>query len=82
MQTDHPIQVRRLDLVLINKKKRICYRVDFAMSADNRVKMKESKKLDKYLDHARELTKQQNMKVTLIQIIVRALGTWKRDLMN
>ena len=42
-------------LSLINKKKRICYLVDFALSADYRVKVKEGKKLDKYPDLTRKL---------------------------
>ncbi len=32
------------------KKKRICKIVDFAVPADHRIKLKESKKKDKYLD--------------------------------
>ena len=40
----------------MKKKKRTCRLVDFAVPADNRVKIKESEKRDKYLDHARELS--------------------------
>ena len=43
------------NLMLINKKKRTCHQVDFAIPADDRVKIKESQKKDKYLDIAREL---------------------------
>ena len=43
--------------------------MDFAVSADHRVKLKESEKKDKYLDLARELKKLWNMKVTIIPII-------------
>ena len=39
------------------KKKRTCRKVDFAVSADHKVKLKESEKRDKYLDLARELKK-------------------------
>ena len=52
--TDHPIPTRRPDLVI---KKRTCRIVDSHVSADHRVKIKESKKTDKYLDLARELKK-------------------------
>ena len=48
--------------------------MDFAVSADHRVKLKESEK-KKYLDLARELKKLWNMKVTFIPIIIGALGT-------
>ena len=39
------------------KKKRICKIVDFAVLANHRIKLKECKKKDKYLDLARELKK-------------------------
>ena len=39
------------------KKKKICKIVDFAVSADHRIKLKECEKKDKYLDLARELKK-------------------------
>ena len=66
IQTDHPISARRPDLIIINKKKKkkkrkkekkICKIVDFAVSADHRIKLKEREKRDKYLDLARELKK-------------------------
>ena len=55
IQTDHLIPARRPDLIIINKRKRICKIVDFAVPADHRINLKESEKKDKYLDLAREL---------------------------
>ena len=57
IQTDHLIPARRPDLIIIikKKKKRTCKIVDFAVPADHRIKLKEYKKKDKYLDLAREL---------------------------
>ena len=49
--------------------------MDFAVPADYRVKLKESKKKDKYQDLARELKKLWKMKVTIIPIAIGALGT-------
>ena len=57
IQTDHLIPAGRPDLIIINKKKRVCKIVDFAVSADYRINLKESEKKDKYLDLARELKK-------------------------
>ena len=57
IQTDHLIPARRPNLIIINKKKRTCKIVDFAVPADHRIKLKECKKRDKYLDLARELKK-------------------------
>ena len=55
--TNHLISARRRNLIIINKKKRTCKIVDFAVPADNRIKVKECEKKDKYLDLARELKK-------------------------
>ena len=52
---DHLISARRSDLIIINKKKRTCKIVDFAVPADQGIKLKECEKKDKYLDFAREL---------------------------
>ena len=57
IKTDHLIPPRRPDLIMINKKKRTCKIVDFAVSADLRIKLKECEKRDKYLDLTRELKK-------------------------
>ena len=60
IQTDLLIPARRTDLTIIKKrkkrkKKRTCRVVDFAVSADHRVKLKVSGKKDKYHDLAREI---------------------------
>ena len=47
IQTDHLIPARRSDLIIINKKKRTCKIVDFAVPADHRINLKESEKKDK-----------------------------------
>ena len=82
IQTDHLISARRPDLIIINKKEKICRIVDFAVPADHRVKLKESKKKDKYLDLARELKKLWNMKMTIIPIVIGALGTVTKGLIQ
>ena len=75
IQTDRLITARRPHLIIINKRKRICKTVDFAVPADHRINLKECEKKDKYLDLARELKKLWNMKVTIVQIVIGALGT-------
>ena len=59
---DHLILVRKPDLVLIKKKKRTYYQVDFVIPAHHWIKIK-NKKNDKYLDLARGLTKPWNLKM-------------------
>ena len=64
------------------KKKKICKSVDFAVLADHRINLKESEKKDKYLDLARELKKLWNMKVTIVPIVIGALGTITKGLLK
>ena len=50
--------------------------MDFTVLVDHRVKIKERKKIDKYLDFASELKKIKNWnkKVTLIPFVVGVFG--------
>ena len=57
----------------------ICRRTDFTVPADHWVKRKKGEKKDKYLDFARQLKKLWNMNVTVIPIVIGALGTVTRD---
>ena len=82
IQTDHLILARRPDLMIINKKKRTCKIVDFAVLADHRIKLKECEKKDKYLNLARELKKLWNMQVTIIPIVIGAFGTVTKGLLK
>ena len=53
--------------------------------ADHRVKLKESKTKDKYLDHFRELKKNQqlwNVKVTVITFVIGSLCTFPNGLVQ
>ena len=82
IQTDYLIPARRPDLMIINKRKRICKIVDFAVPADHRINLKECEKKEKYLDLARELKKPLNMKVTIVPIVIGALGTVTKGLLK
>ena len=64
------------------QKKRICKIVDFAVPADYRIKLNENEKKDKYLDLVRELKKLRNMKVTIISIVIGAVGTATKGLLK
>ena len=53
------------------------------VSADHSVKLKESEKRDKYLELTRELEKNQwKMKVTVISVVIEALGTVTKGLVK
>ena len=82
IQTDHQILARRPGLIIISKKKRTCKIVYFAVRVDHRIKLKESEKKDKYLDLTRELKKLWNRKVTIIPIVIGAVGTLNKGLLK
>ena len=69
IHTDHLISDRRPDLIIIIKKENL------RNSGQVMVKLKESEKRDKHEDLPRELQKLWNMKVTVISILIGALGT-------
>ena len=76
------IPARRPDRIIFNKKKRICKIVDFVVPADHWIKLKECEKKDKYLDLARELKKLWNIKITIVPIVIGALGTITKGLLK
>ena len=49
--------------------------MDFAVPADHRVKIRESKRRDKFLDLIRELRNLWNMSLKVILIVIDAFGT-------
>ena len=50
IQTDHVIEARRPDLVVVDKKERSCKIIDFAVPGDSRIEEKEKDKIEKYQD--------------------------------
>ena len=56
--------------------------MDFAVPSDHRVKLRETKKKDKYLNLARELKKTSNIKVTFIPVVIGAFSTGTGDLIK
>ena len=50
IQTSRLISIRRPDLVIINKEKGTCWNENFAVTADQSVKLKENEKKDKCQD--------------------------------
>ena len=49
IQTDYQISVRHPYIMIVNRKKGRCRMLNFAVTADHRVKLKEIEKKDKYL---------------------------------
>ena len=75
IQTDHVIQARRPDIVVLDKKAGTCQIIDVAISGDKRVVDKEQEKIDKYQDLAREMRRLWKVKTKVVPVIIGALGT-------
>ena len=75
IQTDYVIQARRPDVILIDKEKKECKIIDFAIPYDSRVNAKEMEKIEKYQVLTREVQKLWNMRTKVIPIVIGALGT-------
>ena len=82
IQTDHVIEARRLDLVLVDKKYRIYKIIDFAVPGNNRIEEKEGDKIEKYQDLGRELQKIWNVKVKIIALVLGSLGGIPKQFSN
>ena len=75
VQTDHEIESRRPDLLIIDKSEKNCQNIDVAIPEDGRVRAKEDEKVEKYQDLAREVRKMWGVTKKVIPIVVGALGT-------
>ena len=78
---DHQIEHGKPDIVLIEKESKQCWIIDIACPADNKVCDKEGMKKDRYDRLAFEKL-WSIKKVTVIPMIVGALGTVSKDLEN
>ena len=82
IQTEHVIEARRLDLVVVGKKGRTCKIIDFVVPGDIRIEEKEKDKIEKSQDLRRELQKIWNVKVKIIPLVVGSLGAIPKQLGN
>ena len=82
IQTDHVIEARRPDLVVVDKKEKSCKIIDFAVPGDSRIEEKEKDKIEKYQDLERELQKTWNIKLKIIPLVVGSLGAIPKQFGN
>ena len=80
IQTDHVIEARRPDMVIIDKTKNECKIIDFACPFDSRIEEREKDKMKGYNDLKRELKKIWDMPVKVMPAVVGALGTTPKKL--
>jgi len=79
-QSDHVIEHRWPDIVVIDKDNKRALLIDIAVPADARVEQKEQEKMDRYQDMARELKRLWKVETKVILIVVGALGTVAKGL--
>lgn len=61
-------------MVVVDKKKKTCKIINFAVPGDSRIKTKEKEKIETYQDLRRELEKIWNVRVKIIPLVLGALG--------
>ena len=81
INTNHLILARQPDHIIINKTERTCRVVDFAVTADHWVKLKENERKDQYTDLARDLRKTVELE-PIIPIVIDALSTVTKGLIQ
>jgi len=80
IQCDNVIEARRPDIVVINKKEKLCTIIDISVPADERVWEKEREKVEKYQDLKREIARLWRMrKVQVVPIVIGALGSVTKE---
>ena len=82
IQTDHVIEIRRPDLVVVDQKERISKIIDFAVPGDSRIEENEKDKIETYQDFGRELQKICNVKVKIIPLVVGSLSAIPKQFGN
>ena len=77
IQTEAKINHNKLDILLVDKKKKTCFIIDVACPFDTRIGKKEREKVEYYTDLKYEILKYwkgEVKKVLIIPIIIGALG--------
>ena len=55
IQIDHVIEARRMDFVIVDRKRKTCEIVYFSVHGESRIEEKEKEKEEKYQDQKRQL---------------------------
>ena len=80
IQTDHVIEARRLDMVIIDKTTNECKIIDFACPFDSRIEERQKDKMKGYNDMKREVKKIWDIPAKVIPVAEGALGTTPKKL--
>lgn len=72
-KADHPIKIKIQDMIIVNQKKKKIPNIGFCCSETPQSSF-QSKQKEKYLEFSKELSKLWNMKITVMPVIMEALG--------
>ena len=82
IHTDRTMAANRPDIVLKNKKDKICLLIDMTVSLDTNTSVKATQKFTKYKDLEIEVERMWGLKTTTVPVVMGALGTIKKDMEN
>ena len=75
IRTDHVIQNRRPDIVVLYKTERKSHLIDIAVPVDKRIELKEQEKIDNYSELSQEVKKTWNLsQIVVVPVVIGALG--------
>ena len=78
--TDREVTANKPDIIIKNKKEKTCTLIDVAIPADRNVVQKEAEKKLKYKSLCIEIKRMQNLKYTIVPVIIGATEIVTRSL--
>ena len=82
VHADREVKANRPDMIIKNKKEKICTLIDVAITADRNVVQKEAEKKLKYKSLCIEMQRMWNLKCTIVPVIIGATGIVTRSTHN
>ena len=80
IQCDNVVEARRPDLILVDKKAKLCVIIDVAIPRDCRIHDKEIEKIEKYQNLKKELKRLWSLKkAEAVPVVVGVLGCISKD---
>ena len=74
IHTDRSVKVNRSDIVVKCQQEKSCLLIDMTVPSDRNLSIKEYEKMSKYKDLEIEIQKMWHLKVTMIPVVIEALG--------
>ena len=80
INTDKLIKANRPDIIIKDKRKRLCTLIDMAIPSERNVASKEVEKISKYKGLEIEISKMWSMKTIVIPVVIGALGLIRKGI--